>query len=517
MRKVIGYCRVSSGVQKDNLSIQKQKINYFCNENDCKLIKIYEDVCSGLPLDYSKKQLSKVIDYCENHKDVYILVVHIDRLTRNLELYDNIINKGIKIITIYENDSTIEEYREFVKLANKEPKIIKERQKLVDDYVYDEVINFVPEKIYINYRCASFDIETTSLDIENGIIKLISLIMDNGEKILFVNSNKIIEINKVIIYHFNNECDMLIKFIEVIKGFTPLVLLGYNIYLYDWKVISKKLQFFNIDNIEIKQYNGYIFPNIDGLIIIDLMCYVRKQIKLRKYSLNTISKKYLNDSKLGMSGKNLIYYLNRDRKIRKIGLYCLKDSILVFKLEGVFKAFLHFLNISNVLQENINIVAMHEKKNVDCRFVIIFFEQLEKLKMKNNILICLIFILKCLSMLIQRKVNKNLLYYITVIKETFFNNNSNYKYLVSSNEEGIDKSTLINNLTYYTYNDNKIVPFTTNIKEVDIDIEIIFVKSIKNKLNIFLNITNSFSINCSNISNCIDDIEKTISTFNITN
>src|SRR5947209_19820735 len=88
--EVIVYCRVSTEAQRKNLKEQIQKIRYFCKDRGYKILQVYEDVYSGMANNYQYLNLNKVI----KNKCKTIIITHIDRLTRNPEVFEIILENG---------------------------------------------------------------------------------------------------------------------------------------------------------------------------------------------------------------------------------------------------------------------------------------------------------------------------------------------------------------------------------------------------------------------------------------
>lgn len=75
----IGYCRVSSHDQKDDLVRQRQVLELFCAQNGWQY-EIIEDLGSGL--NYSKKGLKRLIRLIVDSKVERLILTHKDRLLR---------------------------------------------------------------------------------------------------------------------------------------------------------------------------------------------------------------------------------------------------------------------------------------------------------------------------------------------------------------------------------------------------------------------------------------------------
>ena len=78
-KMIIGYCRVSSSHQKDDLERQKQVVTSYC-EKQGQPFKILSDVGSGL--NYNRKEFNQLIHYICQHKCSAVVANYQDRLVR---------------------------------------------------------------------------------------------------------------------------------------------------------------------------------------------------------------------------------------------------------------------------------------------------------------------------------------------------------------------------------------------------------------------------------------------------
>ena len=142
-KKIIGYCRVSSHKQKDDLERQIENVRAYMYAKGYQF-EIISDIGSGL--NYNKKGLNQLIDMITNSEVDKIVVLYKDRLIRfGYELIENICEKYGTKIEVIDNTEKIEE-QEIVedliqivtvfscrlqgKKANKAKKMIKE---LIED------------------------------------------------------------------------------------------------------------------------------------------------------------------------------------------------------------------------------------------------------------------------------------------------------------------------------------------------------------------------------------------------
>ena len=142
-KKIIGYCRVSSHKQKDDLERQIENVKTYMYAKGYQF-EIITDIGSGI--NYNKKGLNQIIDMVTNTEVEKIVVLYKDKLIRfGYELIENLCNKFGTIIEIIDNTEKTEQ-QELVedlvqivtvfscrlqgKRANKAKKVIKE---LIED------------------------------------------------------------------------------------------------------------------------------------------------------------------------------------------------------------------------------------------------------------------------------------------------------------------------------------------------------------------------------------------------
>ncbi|HBN85749.1 MAG TPA: IS607 family transposase, partial [Clostridiales bacterium] len=88
VNKIIGYCRVSSNKQKDDLERQIENVRTYMIAKGYSF-EIISDIGSGI--DYNKKGLNQLIDMITNGEVEKIVVLYKDRLLRfGYELIENL-------------------------------------------------------------------------------------------------------------------------------------------------------------------------------------------------------------------------------------------------------------------------------------------------------------------------------------------------------------------------------------------------------------------------------------------
>ena len=138
-KNTIGYCRVSSHKQKDDLERQIENVKTYMYAKGYQF-KIISDIGNGI--NYNKKGLNQLIDMITNSEVDKIVILYKDRLIRfGYELIENLCEKYGTTIEVIDNTEKTEE-QELVedliqivtvfscrlqgKRANKAKKIIKE-------------------------------------------------------------------------------------------------------------------------------------------------------------------------------------------------------------------------------------------------------------------------------------------------------------------------------------------------------------------------------------------------------
>jgi predicted site-specific integrase-resolvase len=106
-KKVIGYCRVSSKKQKDDLERQIENVKTYMIAKGYSF-DVITDIGSGI--NYNKKGLNNLIDMVTNSEVEKIVILYKDRLLRfGFEIIENLCNKYGTAIEIIDNTEKTEE------------------------------------------------------------------------------------------------------------------------------------------------------------------------------------------------------------------------------------------------------------------------------------------------------------------------------------------------------------------------------------------------------------------------
>lgn len=222
---------------------------------------------------------------------------------------------------------------------------------------------------------ASFDIECTSGDgsfpsafrEEDKIIQIGTTFEKYNDENTYYNVIITLggcdDIKDTDVISCHTELELLIEWCKLIQDTDPDIITGYNINVFDFKYITDRMKYLikdkdkkTQDNIKERilklgrlnktcrviekklessalGQNELIYVDMTGRINVDLIAYIRKEAKLESYSLNNVSKIYLNNQKNDVS-PNDIFKLQKgsdtDRMI--IAEYCIQDCKLCNKL-----------------------------------------------------------------------------------------------------------------------------------------------------------------------------------------
>lgn len=95
IKKLVGYCRVSTDNQKEEGTVEIQEIalQEYCTNNGHQLVNVFKDegVSGGLE---DRPALAEMFSYLETHKETEgILIYRLDRLARDLYIQEHLIKK----------------------------------------------------------------------------------------------------------------------------------------------------------------------------------------------------------------------------------------------------------------------------------------------------------------------------------------------------------------------------------------------------------------------------------------
>jgi len=154
-------------------------------------------------------------------------------------------------------------------------------------------------------KALAFDIETDSLKSENGEILMISLVGEKFKKVLTWKKKKT---EKNYVEFVKNEKELLEKFVEEVKKYSPDFLIGYHSDGFDLPFIKDRAKILKvalpigIDSSEPKISRGVsTSARISGIAHIDLLKFIKttyaQYMQSESMSLKEVSKEFLGDTK----------------------------------------------------------------------------------------------------------------------------------------------------------------------------------------------------------------------------
>jgi site-specific DNA recombinase len=112
MKKVVGYCRVSTENQKEEgtIEIQEKALKGYVDKSDYELVRIFKDEgISGSSELENRPGLAELFNFIETERDIKgVLIFKLDRLARDLYIQEHLIKKlellNKELISIKEPD-----------------------------------------------------------------------------------------------------------------------------------------------------------------------------------------------------------------------------------------------------------------------------------------------------------------------------------------------------------------------------------------------------------------------------
>lgn len=319
------------------------------------LILKYEIVEKFLPKGYSNEKVKLLKVYLKNPADVPKVRDEI-----NIETFEADILFKYRFMADFE-----------IKAMN----WIKVKGKPLNTEISDSEIKLEIEKIEnvdiekdANFKYLFLDIETLSSESEPNpekdpiiIISLFFYPAFNNKNTLVLISKNSRNLDKDVLT-FENENEMLKKFLEIVKDFNPDFIVGYNISEFDFPYLVKRMKVLKIGrNIGkasdkpalSKQLSEKRHKNqIVGRVIVDIYKIIKEFSKrgffqgLKRFDLGTVSKALINDEKIDIPHSKIPEYWNKD--LKKLIEYSRKDAELTFKLFMSYKLLDKFIALSKV-------------------------------------------------------------------------------------------------------------------------------------------------------------------------
>jgi DNA polymerase elongation subunit (family B) len=192
------------------------------------------------------------------------------------------------------------------------------------------------------------------------------------------------DIPNVQVLRYSNEIHMLNGMSDLLIQIDPSIIIGYNIYKFDFPYINGRLRlrmskiksFSLIKNEEtaITSRSWYssaygtvtiTLLNASGRVCLDMYTIIKRDNKLRSYTLDFVSKSFLGHGKHDVSAKEM-FHIYRDsclaarmgsiheqlksmREVARVAAYCVEDSCLCIDLFDKLNTWITLVEMSNIV------------------------------------------------------------------------------------------------------------------------------------------------------------------------
>lgn len=256
------------------------------------------------------------------------------------------------------------------------------RAQLEIDCEPDAILSFAPDGEWSNVaplRVLSFDIECAGRKgifpepQEDPVIQIASMVTRQGESVPFVKNvftlNSCAPIVGSHVCSFEKESDMLEAWARFVQIVDPDVVIGYNIanfdfpYLMDRAKVLKAGKFPYLGrelhtkteskdtHFSSKAYGtrDSKHTELQGRIQLDMLEVMRRDYKLRSYSLNAVSFEFLGEQKEDVHFSLITELQNGGPEARRrLAVYCLKDAYLPQRLMDKLMCFINYIEMARV-------------------------------------------------------------------------------------------------------------------------------------------------------------------------
>lgn len=168
---------------------------------------------------------------------------------------------------------------------------------------------------------------------------------------------------------FSNEADLLMAWRMFLQTVDPDIISGYNIVNFDLPYLLNRAATLQLErfpywgrnrctkttmksaSMSSKAYGTreYMEIDISGRIQLDVIVCVRREYKLRSYSLNVVATTFLNEQKEDVHHSIISVLQNGDETMRqRLAVYCLKDSYLPHRLDDKLMLTVNLIEMARV-------------------------------------------------------------------------------------------------------------------------------------------------------------------------
>jgi len=186
------------------------------------------------------------------------------------------------------------------------------------------------------------------------------------------------EIDGVDVHVYDDEVDEINSWLRELENEDVDVIMGYNIFGFDLKFICDRADVLismstGDTRLELGRFgrlvdgggervdkqlssaaygdNKYVYVTAPGVVQLDLLAIYRKELKLDSYTLNAVSSKYLDHTKLDVSAKEMFeWYATKDRAgLTRMAEYCVRDTELPVRLNQKLSTLVNQIEMARVV------------------------------------------------------------------------------------------------------------------------------------------------------------------------
>ncbi|KAJ1606887.1 DNAQ-like 3'-5' exonuclease [Cryptosporidium canis] len=237
-------------------------------------------------------------------------------------------------------------------------------------------------------RVLSFDIECiTESGVgfpephKDSVIQISSVVtfLDSPESVCNVvfALKECASIAEAFVFWFESERDMLMAWKDFLVATDPDVITGYNCINFDMHYLLERAKLFQLNDFfsftrivntkvtsKDTRFSSRAFGtheskliNIEGRILWDILETIRREHKLKSYSLNYVSTTFLKEQKEDVHYSMIRGLQDGNPETRKrVAVYCLKDSLLPLRLMKHLKMFPNIIEMARVTGTTIDIL-----------------------------------------------------------------------------------------------------------------------------------------------------------------
>jgi len=291
-----------------------------------------------------------------------LYIAGLGKITVNVHCGNNSLTPSIRFIDMFDIPST-----GWVKLENvtNVDDLDKETNKQREFIVKHSNITRVPEnlvtKLPIIFPCIlSFDIETYSSKLvsmpdanlpQDEVFQIGCTFRTIGGKIIkyILTLKECDDIDDVIVIRCKSERILLTDFAKLVREHDPDIIIGYNIYGFDYQYIIRRAELKKCVNEFMQQscINGRVcqkgkiewessafgvqeltFVDAEGRLIFDMLPYMKRSFKLANYRLETVCDEFLKTNKDPLKYRDIFecYEKGDGKSMALCGKYCLAEG-----------------------------------------------------------------------------------------------------------------------------------------------------------------------------------------------